>query len=481
MNAGLLALLLPLATAQAPVPKSPQPTYLAPAFAARVLAPEGIRVTAYPGTSGARTFDAPATFAFRPGYVYRLELANIPHHPGRTLYPEIEVRGSLLVQHSMKYMDYPAALVFSADDIERVIAGAMITKVVYLEDPEKAIPAEARANSPIEVTADTEAEAVKAAVENGRLVAVVRLGDREPPADELQAVAIPNTILLPGETKLASPPVPPTLTWYSVPLFDPILGPKLATEECTLDGGDRGKRMGIGPDGNLAGLEPSDVGVAFTMGGARKVGSSNTVCICVPRFVVRRVETLPSGIRIAVGPSINQHTTARVEVRTQTPPMTEIGREKPIGTDARIRPMAYLETTPANILVSATRPNITGQIEGLEIKGAVVEAEQLTAYPGVCPLSVTKSVEPAGDVKQGDVLTITLRYNNTGNRPITDISLNDSLSARLGYVPGSALSDRAANFVTMENEAGSVVVRWDFPGKLLPGQGGLVKFMVRVR
>jgi uncharacterized repeat protein (TIGR01451 family) len=141
--------------------------------------------------------------------------------------------------------------------------------------------------------------------------------------------------------------------------------------------------------------------------------------------------------------------------------------------------MAYLTREGTILLIGTTRPNIIGQVEGVLIKGALVEPAELNN--GLCPLTVSKSVDPVGPVHEGDEVTVTIRYVNTGNRPITDIVLNDSLSGRLEYVVGSALSDRAANFATSENEAGSVVVRWEFPGKLMPGQGGIVKFKVRVR
>ena len=64
---------------------------------------------------------------------------------------------------------------------------------------------------------------------------------------------------------------------------------------------------------------------------------------------------------------------------------------------------------------------------------------------------------------------------------VRDLVVSDSLSGRLEYIPGSAQTDRAANFTVSENEVGSVVVRWELPGELLPGQGGVVKFKARVR
>ena len=70
---------------------------------------------------------------------------------------------------------------------------------------------------------------------------------------------------------------------------------------------------------------------------------------------------------------------------------------------------------------------------------------------------------------------------NTGNRAISDVVVSDSLSGRLEYVPGSAKTDRNAVFTMQMNEAGSVVLRWEVGGRLLPGQTGLISFQARVR
>ena len=88
---------------------------------------------------------------------------------------------------------------------------------------------------------------------------------------------------------------------------------------------------------------------------------------------------------------------------------------------------------------------------------------------------------PGHAVNAGDVVTITIRYANTGVKAISDLVVSDSLSGRLEYIAGSAETDRPGNFTTAANEAGSVVVRWDLPGTLLPGQAGMVRFKAKVR
>ena len=79
------------------------------------------------------------------------------------------------------------------------------------------------------------------------------------------------------------------------------------------------------------------------------------------------------------------------------------------------------------------------------------------------------------------MITFTLRYSNVGGRPITDVAVSDSLSGRLEYVEGSAVADRDAVFTTQPNEAGSLILRWEISGRLLPGQSGRVKFKAKVR
>jgi uncharacterized repeat protein (TIGR01451 family) len=78
-------------------------------------------------------------------------------------------------------------------------------------------------------------------------------------------------------------------------------------------------------------------------------------------------------------------------------------------------------------------------------------------------------------------VTFTIRYRNGTFHSVSDLLLSDSLSGRLEYVPGSAAADRPSNVTTTENEAGSVIIRFEIPGPIPPGQTGVVKFRARVR
>lgn len=453
----------------------------APLVAAKVVAAKEVRVTAFPGTPLSRMYDGPAIVGLRPGYKYRFELTNLPFHPDAVLYPEVEVRGVLVPRPGMKYMDYPIPLTFSQSDIDKALRGAVVTKVIYLEDPEKALPAEVGRDTPVEMPDATESAAVKAALAGGRLMAIVRFGNRKPTADELRASAVEGTILLPGEKYLKAPVAPPQLPILLQPMYDPLLGPKGPKEECLVNGDDKVDPLGIGPGGALGGLNPTDVGVEYTLNGKRKVTTSNVVCICSPRFMVRRAELLPIGFdqKLAVAAHVGAQGTGFV--RDRHAPAIDIGTERPTAVTGGVRPGSYVGKVGTAFFIGSERPFVVGQVSGVKVTGVVVEPEQLTAYGALCPLTVTKSVDPSGPKEPGEIVTITIKYSNTGNKPVDDVVISDSLSARLGYVEGSAQSDRPANFTTSENDVGSVVVRWELPGTLLPGQTGTVKFKAKVR
>lgn len=453
----------------------------APLLAAKFVMPAGVRVTAYPGTKLSRMYDTPVVMGLRPGYVYRFQLTNLPYNPGRALYPEVEVRGMLVPRPGMKYMDYPIPLTFSATDIERVLNGALITKVIYLEDPLKAVPTEVRPDRPVETEDETDGDAIKNALANGRLMAIVRLGDRKPSVELLHTLAVDGTILLPGEGRLKAPILPPAIPYWACPMFDPILGPKGPSEECFDNGDDRKDTLGIGPNDRLGGLNPTDVGVEYTMNGKRRVTTSNVGCICAPRYMIRRNDLFPGGIdaRQTLAENIAQRIPDSLRERTMA--MADTAHENANEFVAASRPSAYIGRVGLSFYVGTSRPTAIGQIEGVRVAGALVEPEQLTAYPVICPLTVTKVIDPAGPRQAGDIVTITIRYANTGVKAISDLVVSDSLSGRLEYISGSAETDRPGNFTTAANEAGSVVVRWDLPGVLLPGQAGMVRFKAKVR
>src|SRR4051812_8334138 len=287
MTSLLLTALLPFGCGEGTLPPPPP----SPLLFVRVVAPDGTRVVFRPGTPEARSFAAPAVAGFRPGYGYRVQIAGLPGEPARTLSPSFEVIDTLHVPPTLKAEDFPATVVFTEDDLRRAAGGGMVTKVVYLEDPFQAPAVRTTATQPAEFDVLPGHDPLEEARLRGRGMMIVRLGERDVPPAELLAVAIPGTVLVPGDAGMPPPACPPTLNLARFQWFDPILGPKKPLEEILPDGGDVGPRVGIGPDGRLGGLDPTDTAAEYRYGaGARRVTISNRVCLFSPRFAVLRQE-----------------------------------------------------------------------------------------------------------------------------------------------------------------------------------------------
>lgn len=447
----------------------------APLLAVKPILADGYTLAVDPTEKG---FASASVWGFRPGYVYRLKFVNADH-PEDTVGGTLEVRGSIVPRPNMKYMEFPATVGVSKTDVKTALGGGIVTKVIYLEDPAKALPLGQKANDPLEVAAADEREALDLAADSGRVVAVLRVGGRVPSAKELAGAYIDGTVLLPGESALLRPAVPPPFGCSPVPLYDPILGPKVSTDECFPNGGDRGPRVGIGPGGRLGNLDPTDAAMEYTRGTKREAVVSNTVCLCSPRFVARRAEAVASVVSGAIAPLEVRQAYGQSVFLQRMHAEELVGRERTLGLTSRTRPGATLQYVYLHALGSTTSLKGIATTLSTDSVTAVVVVDELTSFP--TRLTLEKSVSPAGPYQPGDEVTITLKYANNTRQEIKDLVISDSLSGRLEYVAGSAAADRPSNVTTALNDAGSVVVRFDIPGPIPPTASGVAVFKVKVR
>ncbi len=446
----------------------------APLLAVKPILTDGYTV-AVEGTE--KAYASGSLFGFRPGYVYRLKFVNAAH-PEETVGGTLEVRGSIVPRPGMKYMEFPALVGVNRTDVKTAVGGGVVSKVIYLENPEVALPLEQKANIPIEVAADSERESLDLARESGRVVAVLRIGGRVPSKQELAEGVIDGTMLLPGETALGRPNVPPPLECSAVPLYDPILGPKVSSDECFPNGGDRGPRIGIGPGGVLGNLNPTEAAMEFTRGSKREAVVSNVVCLCAPRFVARRSEAIAAVLSHAFTPiELKQYVTRNVFVQ-RLHAEELVGRERTLGLTARVRPGATVQYLALQAVVSTQGLKGFASNRSASELAVVVQLDEIGLSNR---LALTKEVDPPGPYQSGDEITVTLRYANNTRQEIRDLVVSDSLSPRLEYVEGSAAADRRSTVTTSDNEAGAKVVRFDIPGPIPPNAGGVAVFKVRVR
>jgi uncharacterized repeat protein (TIGR01451 family) len=438
--------------------------------------PAGSRALFYEGDACGRAFDSPVTVGLRPGYHYRVQLTDFPEHPRLSLFPTVEVRGLVAYPPGINAADFAVPLVITKEDVDRALSGALVAKAYYLENPDLAFPVATRPDQPIELEVPPARCLEDEARARGRLLVILRLGERQADLGELAGANVPGTVLLPGAGALSLPAAPPCVPWACWTVYDPRLGPKRPFEECLCDGGDVGIPVGLGADGQLRGVDPTDAAARYDCLGCRKVTISNRVCLFAPRFVALRSEFVPAGYATVQTPAAAASTLAQFLLEERRGSRVYVQVKAPVVAYAPLRP-SEVETAQGLLRVEQILETVvaTARLQGAEIVGVCVKP------PVPCgPLALCKWAD-AKAAQVGDVVTFYLKYTNTGGQPMTNVAVTDSLSARLEYVPGSERTDREGVFTAQENESGSLILRWEFGGALAPGQSGMIRFQARVR
>jgi uncharacterized repeat protein (TIGR01451 family) len=457
-------------------------------------------------------------------------VTNLPDRPGVELYPVVEMVGHL---HRPKGIDpgkYPIRIVFREDDIADVAGrGLMVTQVIYLEDPDQAVPLKLPKDEPPFVNLSPVEEPFKVARALGRVVAIVRIGGRQPTPEEING---------PAGIGLGNVPCPFMNTAGDGPCklpCGPVCGtppppgrPWMPRDEFLCDGGDRGEPVHFAGDGGLAGIDPRDTIVNFNAGDRPRILPTNIVCIYAPRFAsvrnalgVTEAQTVAhlssnellqrmelTGARQGPKKLAQSQVAGQNRLREKASGLSTrvfVGEKSEIrilgGFDTRVNVASHQliqrvdqkNTTAkaglmklkikADGLKSAESPVSTGIVEGasqavmtwppMDMTGVEVPPKK----PG---LAVIKRVN-ASEAESGDTLTYTINYRNMGNVPIRAVSITDSLLPRLEYLPNSAEGPEGTVFTFGENKAGALELRYDLPGAIAPGAEGSVTFKVIVR
>ncbi|MCR9233866.1 MAG: hypothetical protein NXI29_22945 [bacterium] len=169
----------------------------------RVSLPSKGTVTFYVNGPGQTIRKAsPAPIGFAVGYVYRVKISDMPEFPGVELYPSIELIDRLHPPAGLAEQ-YPVPVSITEEDIELVMSGRMVSKVVYLERPQTAVPATYQKQPTQSISAQK--NLIAEADLLGRPMLILRIGGRLPstrgedpafyggaPVVELQAPADQN-------------------------------------------------------------------------------------------------------------------------------------------------------------------------------------------------------------------------------------------------------------------------------------------------
>lgn len=157
----------------------PLPGYFQPV---EIKAPKGAEISLAIDGKFAEPEKGPVLVGMLIGQVYRIKITNIPRNEGYEVFPTIEVINRMYPPPGLEN-HFPVPVEFTRDELEMALSGLYVTRVVYLEDPNRALPVAENPNMQryYEVRADE--DPLKAADRLGRPMAIIRMGSRTPDYD----------------------------------------------------------------------------------------------------------------------------------------------------------------------------------------------------------------------------------------------------------------------------------------------------------
>lgn len=152
----------------------------------KVELPQGGRVAFYSSPGGDHAdVSASSVVALRVGSVYRLKISDLPGFEGAELYPTVELIDRLHPPRGRE-IEFAIPIALTEEEISLAIQGRLITKVVYLERPDRADPV-GSADAARSQFARPRDNVLGLAHDMGRPMAIVRLGGREPDAEAVDS------------------------------------------------------------------------------------------------------------------------------------------------------------------------------------------------------------------------------------------------------------------------------------------------------
>ncbi len=145
------------------------------------VGPEGMAVNwdvSAPGMFDSEPLIAPGRYNFPQGAIYRLKLSNVPGRPGVELYPTLEIGPAM--PRTEAFLAHNAIPVqFTQEDLDQVLTGNFVTKVIYLPDPEYQELALAGVETLVSTRLDPGVDPIVEADQRGAILGVLRLGNKD--------------------------------------------------------------------------------------------------------------------------------------------------------------------------------------------------------------------------------------------------------------------------------------------------------------
>jgi hypothetical protein len=147
----------------------------------RIELPGGGQVTLHGHAEQQRvSLSAPAQISMEVGHTYRFRIREMPDFAGIELFPSLEIIDRLHPPRGEE-TKFPVPVQITLEEIELVLAGRFVTKVIFLENPKTALGRAVPSSLPV-LTIPPDRNLVTAADRLGRPLAILRMGGRLPDA-----------------------------------------------------------------------------------------------------------------------------------------------------------------------------------------------------------------------------------------------------------------------------------------------------------
>lgn len=145
-----------------------------------IRAPQGARISPSTGAGFADGRPDRLLVGLQIGPVYRFQVTELPGHPGVELFPTVELIDRLYPPPGLAQR-FPVPVELTLDELLMAADGRFVTRVIYVEDPQLAIPiAEKTPSETRWFEARPGEDPLVAADALGRPIAILRIGGRTP-------------------------------------------------------------------------------------------------------------------------------------------------------------------------------------------------------------------------------------------------------------------------------------------------------------
>ncbi len=305
----------------------------------------------------------------------------------------------------------------------------------------------------------------------------------------------------------------------------------LYPDEYIFDGGDRNAPAGY-VAGQRSGFDTEDTVAKYTdHTGSARTTPSNRVAVYAPRFgSVRTVQGLQAGTKVdkAAGARDSQgvgniksgnaaqenvhdmilsglDSRSRVDgMEGSTPPMQAQRADSPVqnrkveeghegrhyaGANSMQRHEGFVLQQQIQNAMAWTRdqyPVLTASTTNASLIKATFKVQQQVGVEDERRTKGNIHVVKLADhemAQSGDTITFTIRFENTGDFDVYDVSIVDNLTPRLQYVPGTAQIDgeHPGEVIVEDNGEGTSILTFNLDRELKGHDRGEITFEARVR